>query len=512
MPIVSFSQEKQLDLGQRWSMNEQLMDLIEMYERYAGMERNSDVYSFSSLFRSDTVPVWCDYIASNEFGNNLPVSEYVKYSRELEYRAVKVKNLKKGDYKFINGRWHVPVEFDKQFKYEDSQFLFSTLYPELGGDFHIVIDCVWIEEDNCFRIAGITGAENPGSTVPKGRFKIVQQKNEIDRNLLYKGKPISFNEDGFVIVPDTKGIEFRDDDVKIKTKQKPGEGRYDIVSFSLVPTRMRKRTHFSFYPSGIYKVKVTTENDIIPSSTGWEIGAEIGYALSLGKSTKFVVYAGYAQSFSNIMLSAGNIDYQYGLSGVSGSVYDDVSGSTYDRKYHLDKATERLSLSDAVISLCGSLEQNFGKRFTIVGDTGIKLYLNSKASLGAYTVEGTVTDQSATHRLPTTIERVLFANPDIYRQWALSWFVKGGPEFAIIPGMYVYAKAGIEFGLNESFVPFKGYKWLENRNDGTGGVYPFVLIEDRETAVRSLSGSIQEFRRNGWFVEGGLRLKFGFKK
>lgn len=499
LPVRGFAQ-RQPDLSDRWLMNERLIDLVDNYERYSRFEGRSDAYSFLALFRRPDVKVYCDYMASTDFGKDIAVSDYVTLTQQLADRFVQISNLRHGPYEYKDGRWHTVLEFDKRIDYEDEKgYTFSTRFPIAGGDFHLVADCVWVEDDEEFRIESLTGSKNPSSVFPEGKFYIVQRKNEIDNRILSGGKPLEFNDYGFTILGGNPSFEFDDDDYLLTRNTEQGTDRYDILTFSMVPKRFRARARFSFSPIGAYAVTTGTD-DIKASSFGVEAGGDIGYALSLAKSTKLAFYTGLGFSVSSISLNAENVSYGYDIT------LPDASGNpyTYLRSYELQKVTEGISLTDIAIPFYASLEQNLGSKLAVVADAGVKIYLSTTAKARPYHITGTVLDGEGQYStIDQDFTRFVAPNQNTLNQFSVSLMAKAGIDYSFATGKYAFIHVGYEHGLTESYSPEAMRKWFDAK-----GIYPLVYYEGTDVAVHSFLSSIS-YRRSGLVAELGIRIKFG---
>ena len=154
MSLVSVVYGEQLSNYDRRQMNDKLLEVIISYENYASFADSYMQYSFVDLFALADAPVYCDYIASENFGKQVPASEYATYSTgAIRVMFVEVRNLKKSDYRLHEGRYIVSVEFDKCLEYEDElNTYFATTDNTIGGDYHIKMECVFNKEENKFYI------------------------------------------------------------------------------------------------------------------------------------------------------------------------------------------------------------------------------------------------------------------------------------------------------------------------------------------------------------------------
>lgn len=504
----SFAQQR-LDLSERWLMNERLLDLASTYERSSRFAARSDNYTFLSLFRSPDVPVYCDYMASTEFGESIPASRYVELSKSMEDRSVQISRFKKGPFEYRDGRWHVRLEFDKRIEYEDSLgFVFSTLSPLAGGDYHLALDCVWMRDDEEFRIEKISGDEAPSFRFPRGKFHVVQQKNEIDTRVLYNGQPLTFNDYGFTVLPEGSTFDFDDDDYLLTYDVSPGGGRYDVYSFSVKAKkfRVRPRLSYTFNPLRVSMFQGPSLEDpnnyFKPLSSAVELGADIGYSFSLGRSVKLVPYIGLGLSRSWFSVNSAR------FSNVAEGSTKDISYifPTRDDHPYSFSAKEVFSFTDFTVSALASFEINLSRQLTAIAELGAKAYLNiSSWDKDKYTIS--FDDPSQYNLLEDRYLRPNTIGPNF---WTLAMVGKLGAEYAVATGTYAFAHIGIEYGAG-SVVMYSNDTpgvWFKE-----GSIYPIVPRtqngQTEDILVHSFKNSISSIERGlGITAEVGVRLKF----
>jgi hypothetical protein len=473
-------------------MNDRLLDLIDSYERHSSFENRSDAYSFMGLFRSPESQIWCDYLASSNFGQLISVKDYVDYSKDLEDRSVKISRLKKSDLEYRDGRWRVNLEFDKQVEYEDSLgHTFSTRSRMVGGDSHMVMECVWMPDREEFLIESLNGRANPSSTFPTGKFYLVERRNDTDESVVYGNERLKFNEYGFAIVPEGKEFSLQDDDVVLTTTKTAEAERYDVMSFSTKVVRWRARAHASYSP--MYMVE--SPDYINHPTTGFSIGGDVGYAFAGKRSFKMLAYVGLELAYNNISLS---------LNSSKNVVYQ-----VLDQNYKITAASEGIGIWDFSIPMFISFEQNFGRKVCAVADVGLKFNMNMGMNQQKYSVSY-ILNNDTNNQQTREFDSFLNPNKNEINPWGISFFAKAGADYAFMRGKYIYLRAGYELG----FYPGGGYAY----NPGTlapwyaGNIFPLVYRmndagEMEQIAVHSFLGSIN-FKRSGFLVELGVRLKF----
>ena len=205
---------------ERRHMNDKLLELILSYENYSSFSEQFMKYAFADMFKDKNDGVYCDYIASGDYGKVIPVSEYAGYSVDsVRVKFVEVRNLKKKDYYDKDGRYRVSVEFDKCLDYEDENYTyFATDDETVGGDFHIVMECEFSPEHDKFVIVSIKGSANPDSTFPSGRFVIIERRNDRDTLLKVNRQQIRFNKFNEAYVAGDEPPVFDDEDILTSIK------------------------------------------------------------------------------------------------------------------------------------------------------------------------------------------------------------------------------------------------------------------------------------------------------
>ena len=494
--------------GQRLSnydkrhMNDKLLEMVISYENYSAFSESHMQYSFIDLFSNADAQVYCDYIASARFGQPISASDYAAYSTEtIHVKFVEVRNLRKGDYQFRDGRYKVIVNFDKCLEYEDELFTYFTTTDEtIGGDFHITMECEYNKEEDKFFILSISGNKNSNSTFPSGKFVVIERKNDRDEFLKVNGKPLSFNAFKEAYADSETAPVFADEDIITKTTIVGTTDRYSKVNYSYKETRFRLRAGVTAAPISAYKVNspVSFTNE---KSSLYEASIDFGYALPIGARAKLAFYAGLGVSYSHLDLAIQDINYDYELS--------DLSSKTYSRSYQLNNVTEGLSFVDLLLPVYASYEVSLGKSVALSLDAGIKLYLNTKTTVHPYTVDGSTSTvygatAQSTNPLPAVIDQYMVPASYMRNTYDVAAFGKLGFEFKVKDRRYIFLKVGYMHGLTESYKSSLN-EWFNNAE----GIYPFVysVKSDSDIAVRSFADCIS-YRRSALTFDLGFRMKF----
>ncbi len=422
------------DLKQTWMMNEKLLDLIENYERYSSFEGRLDEASFLELFVSPGTKVWCDYLSSDSFGRYVDARTYAGMSRDFAYNSVKVSNLRKSAYVFVDGAWHTRLEFNKQVSYQDGMgYTFSTQSKLAGGDFRFALDCVWVPDESVFRIEKVLGSGSKARNFPDGQFRIVKRQEGIDSKLLYNGMPLDYNEYGFAVLPGQGEFSINDDDFRLNMESAPGRGRYEVCSLSASPKLFRVRPRADFLINPLY---IETIYGAVgkPVSFGVEAGVDFGVALNFGGGLKYIPSVGIGISHSWFGLS------NYFFTGEKVMSYD-----YFDRPYEF-RASGSFTFEDFTVSLAlASFEYGFGNGLTAAVEAGPKFYLNLSASDNFRLTEVTSPEN---FNLRPGFKSSLNTPLELSNKMSYALFTKGGIDYSVMDSGLVFLRLGVEYGFN----------------------------------------------------------------
>ena len=487
---------------ERRHMNDKLLELVINYENYASFAEQYMQYSFMDLFQSADAKVFNDYIASSGFGQQIPVSEYAAYSTESAHvKFVEVRNLKKGEYSLQNGQYRVTVEFDKCLEYEDEiNTYFSTEDEMIGGDFHVVMDCVYDKEEDKFFISSLQGTAHENNRFPTGKFVVIERKNDRDELLRVNGRPIKFNVFNEAYAEGAAAPVFADEDIVTETTVIASTDRYSKVNYAYRETRLRLKASATMAPMSAYQVSSPISFSEVRSGA-YEGSVDFGYALPVGSTAKLAIYAGLGLSYSSLAMQVSGIDYSHELTN--------PAGVTYTRRYQLSTVNEGLSFLDIMIPVYASYEISAGPRMAISLDAGIKLYLNASTTVDPYRVEGTATNlykggEQTNTPLPNQITQYLVPATYMRNTYDLAAFGKLGLEFKVQDRRYIFVKVGYLQGLTESY-----NSNLSEWYNASEGIYPFVYSEKSgsDVAVRSFADCIS-YKRSALTFDLGFRMKF----
>lgn len=502
LSLVTVAYAQQLTNYERRHMNDKLLEAIISYENYASFSESHMLYSFVDLFALADAPVFCDYIASSNFGKQVSASDYALYSTEtIRVKFVEVRNLKKSDYRLQGGKYVVTIEFDKCLEYEDElNTYFTTTDETIGGDYHITMEYEFNEEENRFYITSLSGTANKKSTFPSGDFLVIERKNDRDELLKINDKPIVFNIFRNAYIKGNTPPFIADEDVITKATIVGSTDRYSKVNYSYKETRLRFRAEITTAPISAYIVSSPVAFTCNKSSL-YESSIDFGYALPMGVKAKLAIYTGLGISYSNLNLGVQNISYGYTLS--------DPSSITYFRNYQLSTVKEGLSFVDVLIPVYTSYEMSVSENIALSFDAGIKLYLNANTTVRPYSVDGSVStiygeQIKTTQNLPSIINQYMIPTSYMRNTYDIATFGKLGFEYKVKNRRYIYLKIGYMHGLTESYKSTLN-EWFNDSEE----IYPFVYSakSNSDVAVRSFADCIS-YKRSAITFDFGFRMKF----
>lgn len=494
---------QRLSNTERRRMNGQLLELVESYKNYSVLRDEDMALNFLDLFSDPEAKVFCDYATSFYYGQQISVRDYAEFSTRMDRIATDVRNVRKGEYEPYKGSYKVSVELDKSVRYEDElHSFFNTTDEEIGGDYHLTLNCWYNTSEKRFTILSIEGRKHENNTFPEGPFMVIQRKGPKDDALTYNGKPLQYNLYDQTIVPGTTPPTILDDDLIVTIHEVGRTDRYTKLNYSYKETRRRLRAYVQMAPVSAYSVT----SDIAFStnkSSEYGFGVDVGYAFPMQEKLKLAIYGGLGLSFSS--LSLGVKDIQYTISCSQAVTFQQV-----DRNYTLMKVDEGLKFVDAVIPLYPSLEFRMNPDLILSVDAGFKLYLNMQTTVVPYTVAGSVEEINTVTGVRTESdlsgEINSYMSPASYARntYDLVGFGRLGIDYRIAPRRCVFLRIGYAYGLTESYNSDLN-PWF-NLDEGR---YPFVYSPhtDADVAVRSFADCIS-YRRAALTFDLGFRMNF----
>lgn len=496
--------------SERRYINSKVLDLIEDFESYASMYDEDAVYYMGTLFESENSPVLCDMIGSPQYQTRIPVSEYMSLltSQSLNTSIV-IRDVKKGTMSYSDGKWRIPVTFNKDLAYIDKGgYLFSVSSYYLK-EFTMTMNVIYdTDRDVCF-IESIDGKLSSEKTFPKGRFLIIDDTDNYDTDwqkhfstLTVGGEPLEFNESGYAILPNAEP-QVKDLDVIVVTDTVGTGFNYDVVKYDFIPLNTRLKLRYGMAPFGAYDVTFKeSDSEIGNKSQAMEFGVDLGFTFSVGSASKMGFYFGAALSMSTLELAlAQPLSYDYKYTAVNGNLPSDNTPlyKTETRKYTVSDASEAVRYTDLMVPVYFEIEHRLGKHAMFSWNLGAKAYY----ALGAentvpYTVK--VNDSVLNNQNK-------FVEPNKYSKdldFDLSLMANIGLDINLLKRrLYLSLKGGYEYGILQTYSSDTNPYFSSSSQSN---VYPVVFDGSKDVAVHSLISGVS-FRRSAIWLSAGLKFK-----
>lgn len=514
--ILPFSLDAQtLTNSERRHINNQVLTLINEYERYASVYDEEAEWYFLQLFEERSTPVYCDLMGQYPYLKQIPVSEYVGLIKSNSANTnVVLRNVRKGRMSYVDGLWHIPVIFSKSVSYIDnSGYLFSAREYH-SSDFEITMDVIYDHKTDCCKVRSISGDLNSSREFPEGRFLIVQDLDPSEKRGNYQryfstlkvgGSRFTFNSFGQSIISSGKPTVY-DPEVIIKVDTLLVGQNYDVISFKgFKQMNGRARVRLGYAPF-MYKLK---DHSKIPgldfSSHAFEITADAGRAFLVGGSSKLSFNGGLGLSFSRVALDYSPAEGASYVYKVYGGVQSGLS-QNHDISYTVKKAHQAISYVDLVVPVYLELEHKFGTYVSLTCDLGLKGYIALQAkSKSPYTVsfdaEGPSGVTGADNWNPSQ-----YINPNSYGKqgFDLSVMANLGADINVLGGLCVASiRLGYEQGLMSLSYSSGTGPYFNSQNNN----YPIIYGGGEHIAVHSLISNVA-FNRSGLWISTGIKYKF----
>lgn len=502
LPWVAGSQT--LSHKEQRRINLRMLNLLEQYEASASMYDEFAQYAFLEMCDNGTAMVYSDLLDYRP-GKKVEVAEYVSALANKENVRMKILNVKRDPYYWKDNAWHTVIRFDKVVDYNDPGGVRFSNEEYYGANHQIALECYYDpQEDRCY-IHTIDGSIISEQEHLPDEFVVVHYNTEDDKRIDSNGEPLKFNSFDQAFVP--KGsIRGWNDDVRIKADTLAATPQYDYVKlrYNRTPWRFKLRYAMTMGEA----LEVTTPVDLTTNtSSSTEMGAELGIALPLGRSTALTLWAGAAMSETKLEMGTGAMNYSYSTV--------DNSGVDYTRHYEISSATESLTFSDLVVPVYLSLDHKLFKNMYVHWSVGAKLYLNGETKVTPYHIEGRTWGNYGTSTVESGAEGFGSISGDYESFLAPNTYVRNEQDLSITAGislnynlikgrLFLFGKYSYEMGLgavhesdeNELFNASQRY-------------YPVVYSAgmNQNVATRSLMDCVSYERKAMW-LEFGLMFKF----
>ncbi len=500
--ICAGVQAQDLSNARRRSFNAKLLKLAGSYEYCAAFGDRADRASFLDLCIDSSAPVVSD-LPEHSFGKTLTAEEYADVLSARENVMVSLKNIKRGDYSFSDGVWRCKLSFDKQLSYNDVNGVLFSIDEYYGADLHMEFSCVYDERKDDFLIESIVSSVDSDTPDLPETFDVLEKSDERDDRLLADGKPLRFNSFGQAFIP--KGsVTPWNDDVRIRKNYYARTEKYDYFTNSYKSTRFRAKIRTGYAAGG--SLKITGGDELsTKKSSGWQFGAELGYAIPVGRGFTVSLFTGAGYSFSSLDLAAGDISYSYRL--------NNSAGVAYDRSYHISVAENKLSFKDIYVPVYLNFDIRLAKGVLLGLDVGARVYFTGITHADLFHVAGTVsgnapsfTESDAVGDFDLYVSKFLY--PGSYSRGKMDYSLTAGISlsFDIYSGyVWVYARCGYETGianLHES----AGAVWFSENS-----VFPVVYYSQHDgwsnVVTRSFADCVS-YKRQALWPELGMMFKF----
>ena len=484
------------------------LTLLEKYEACSELYDYDAEYDFQRLFTDRNIRIVCDLPGTSGYLNNLTIQEYINLARnESATTSMSIENVRKGELRYENGAWILPLTFRKNVSFVDNNgIMFSTdEFHSAGIDMSMELRYDSLSGE-C-TIESIDGKVTSSRPYPKDRFFVIEKsfKNTLNKkslryvpSLTIDGRPLNFNSYDQAIMPAGKPALDDFEAVVDTVLLKKGEN-YDLISFRITPPRtLRTKVRFGFAPAGAYNV---SSSDIVGSrSSAFEVGVDFGKVWPTGKTTRIGVFTGVAMNFSLLSLSLKeNISYQYNTLTYNS---EDKSYITHPVSYSIDFASEGLKFMDLVVPVYMELEHWVNKFLLISWNVGAKIYGNLLTKVNPYHVAGSVRTNTITSQFDTDFEQ--FLAPVSYRRSPVdvSLAASAGVDVNVLKNiLYVNVNIGYEYGLTKSYKAQGISPYYK-----PGKVYPILYSRNGNVAMHSMIAGTS-YRRQALWICLGVKLK-----
>lgn len=501
-----FAQESEgqnLTNAERRRINTRLLDAIEQYEASASMSDRDSKYLFLELCDSSAL-IYSDLL-DHAPGKRIPVAEYVNRLQERQNVASEIKNVTSGRPFWKEGAWHVQVQFSKSLSYNDENSVLFSSAEYYRADYGLTVEFAYDPQEDRCRIVDIQGDLKSDVRPLPERFLVISKNSENDLRLLSGKEHLAFNSfDQAFAKPGS--LSSWHDDVRIKADTLARTEHYDLLQLKYTKTHWRAKVRAGITLGSAFKLS-TPVSFSASSSSAFETGVDIGYAIPIGRSLSLGIYTGIALSSSKLSLETGQIGYSYRTT--------DRNGATYLRQYEIERITEGVQYTDMVVPVYLSFEHKLARNLSLGWNLGAKIYLNSSVKVEPYHITGrvfgdyhglSITEQpeNAFGTIDRDYEHFLY--PSNYGN-STSMSLAGGLSVnynVLQQRMFVYVKFSYEAGMGQ----------LHESNEtpyfsASEQLYPLVysghLRED--VATRSFMDCVS-FSRQAMWLELGLMFKF----
>lgn len=485
-------------------MNLRMLNLLEQYEASSSMYDEFAQYSFLELCDNGTAMVYSDLLDFRP-GQKVEVAAYVSALANKENVRMKIQNVTRDPYYWKDNAWHTVIRFDKVVDYNDPGGVRFSNEEYYGAKHQIALECFYDEQEDRAYIRTIDGEVNSKQAHLPDEFVVVHYNTEDDLRIDSNGDQLHFNSFDQAFVP--KGsIRGWNDDVRIKADTISATPQYDYVKLRYKHTPWRLKLRYAMTMGEAFEVS-TPVNLTTNTSSSTEMGAELGIALPLGRSSALTLWAGAAMSETKLDFGVGAMNYNYTTA--------DAQHQSYTRNYEITSATESLSFSDIVVPVYLSLDHKLFKNMYVHWSVGAKLYLNGETKVTPYHIEGrtwgtygnsTVTSGGESFgSVSGDYETFLYPNSYVRNETDLSLTAGISLNYNLVKGrLFLFGKFAYEMGLNPVHESDENHLFNNSQK-----IFPVVYSArlQQNVVARSFMDCVSYTRKAMW-LEFGLMFKF----
>lgn len=501
LPYLSLGQS--LTNAERRRMNTRLLNAIETYEVCASMYDRDSKYVFMQLCDSSAT-IYSDLLDYAP-GKILPAAEYIDVLHARQNVSAEIKNVSVDRPFWKDGMWHAIARFSKSLTYNDVNNVLFSSTEYYRSDYDLAVDFAYDQNTDLCRIVRIDG-EMKTDVKPLPEHFIVIDKNTLNDERVWCGTShLEFNSFDQAFCHDGM-LRSWHDDVRIKADTLARTNVYDMLQLSYRKVHWRAKVHAGISMGSAFKISSPVEFSS-SSSSAFEFGVDLGYAIPIGTSLNLGIYTGVAMSTSKISFELGDIDYSYRTS--------DRSGVEYMRRYEIDKVTEHVEYSDLAVPVYLSFDHKLTRHLSLGWTLGAKFYFSSSLKTEPVHVEGRVYGDYNGSIIESQTENSFgafardydsFLYPETYGE-SSTMSITGGLSInynVLKQNIFVYARAYYEMGLTNVHESSENVYF-----DAVGRIYPLVYSGRLGTdiATRSFMDCVS-FRRQIVWVEMGMMFKF----
>lgn len=499
---------------QRRQFNIDALRMLENYENCSQLYNMATRMEFDMLFNDASMHIFND-LNGLSAAPTLSVSDYSELlSSKGKSTQVIIKNVSKSDPYFDN-EWKMDVTFDKEITYANNcEILFSSK-EYFGADYHIGMTLVWDEDMRSCTICRLDGERGSEREMLPSDYFILTNTSKRDFQVKADGDTLSFNAFGQAFLsPDAKFV-YPDQDVRMKVIKKR-DTDCNIISLKYIPTRWRIKLHYDMSLGGFYYANGKAD----ASSTGTEIGMDLGYVIPSKKKVKWHFMSGVALSKSILDMSLTKLDYMY-----TASPWADIDGDSYLRHYSISGMKQTFESTDIVVPAYLETDIRWTNNISSYLDAGIKMYLNLKKDLkiktGHYSTYGEYTKYGLVMRPEdnwngnkpingfvsgASISDDIFNTEMHYKDFSIDVMGRAGLRWMVIGDLYLDAALSLQMSL---LSPFNADRTIDisTSNPTEDEALMTYSVEKGET-IRGLQGSYSWLRRQALNLNLGIMYRF----